>query len=480
MEYDQARQGIDNLDEVRDYLSRVVSGKNPDGTSFLLPSSAQSGAVIQFRPEDYGAKRDGVTDDTAAINAARAAARARAEADGSNYFEIHWSSGIYQVNGPLLTTEAGYAQIPIFNVDGADAKLAEVWVLPDTGAEMPHWLETNDVPAGTVIRSGLANPSYSATHGAPSIIGGPTVENGYGNGYAPAAGSLFSNVMFRVVGCLTVVAPLDMSINGLDLRGVAEMDIDAFDARSAGHPSSYVLPSAGYFGDDPESGSGQTSDLFATALVMPGKGNNAISVIRSLSVQNWYCGLGAGEHGHVHDARLIYCRVGVDTPAAATHACRIDKLCIEACRTHIYGTPNWTGGNTILDIGTWDFEDADAPFNATFYIDDGGNALRGTIRYVGQGGPLPRNRINSAHNVRLYDLRAYPGFIAAPAVPASTVEYRNDQDRDLLITIHGGTVSDITIDTQSTGLTSGAFVLSPQKAIKLTYTAAPTWAMWAL
>ena len=45
------------------------------------------------------------------------------------------------------------------------------------------------------------------------------------------------------------------------------------------------------------------------------------------------------------------------------------------------------------------------------------------------------------------------------------------------ITVGGGTVTVIAVNTVTTGLTSGTFVLNPADTITLTYSSAPTWSV---
>jgi len=72
--------------------------------------------------------------------------------------------------------------------------------------------------------------------------------------------------------------------------------------------------------------------------------------------------------------------------------------------------------------------------------------------------------------------------LTAPAVPASAVEQANANAYPVRVTVIGGTVSAIAIGPPSgtvvTGATTGAFILQPGHAIKITYTGAPTWT-WA-
>jgi hypothetical protein len=65
--------------------------------------------------------------------------------------------------------------------------------------------------------------------------------------------------------------------------------------------------------------------------------------------------------------------------------------------------------------------------------------------------------------------------IAAPTLPASGVAYVSSMPADAQVSISGGSVQDVLIGGQSTGLTSGNFAVAPGQSIAVVYTSAPTW-----
>jgi hypothetical protein len=65
--------------------------------------------------------------------------------------------------------------------------------------------------------------------------------------------------------------------------------------------------------------------------------------------------------------------------------------------------------------------------------------------------------------------------IAAPALPASGVPYVSSMPANAQVYISGGSVQDVRIGGQSTGLTSGNFAVAPGQSITVVYTSAPTW-----
>jgi hypothetical protein len=68
------------------------------------------------------------------------------------------------------------------------------------------------------------------------------------------------------------------------------------------------------------------------------------------------------------------------------------------------------------------------------------------------------------------------GDLTEPAAyPVSNTVYTNYFGFPVLITISGGTVSQIAINGVNTGLTSDAFTLGPDNTIKITHSSNPTW-----
>jgi hypothetical protein len=65
--------------------------------------------------------------------------------------------------------------------------------------------------------------------------------------------------------------------------------------------------------------------------------------------------------------------------------------------------------------------------------------------------------------------------IAAPALPPSGVAYASSMPAEAQVSISGGSVQDVLIAGQSTGLTSGNFAVAPGQSITVVYTSAPTW-----
>ena len=67
------------------------------------------------------------------------------------------------------------------------------------------------------------------------------------------------------------------------------------------------------------------------------------------------------------------------------------------------------------------------------------------------------------------------GLLSGPSVGTSGVAVTNPWGVPATVYVTGGTVTDVAINGNATGLTSGAFRLGPGQSITLTYSSAPTW-----
>jgi hypothetical protein len=65
--------------------------------------------------------------------------------------------------------------------------------------------------------------------------------------------------------------------------------------------------------------------------------------------------------------------------------------------------------------------------------------------------------------------------INSPALPSSGIPYFSSLPAEARVSISGGTVQDVQIGGQSTGLTSGIFEISPGESIAVVYTVPPAW-----
>lgn len=70
--------------------------------------------------------------------------------------------------------------------------------------------------------------------------------------------------------------------------------------------------------------------------------------------------------------------------------------------------------------------------------------------------------------------------VSSPGVPATTVPYVSTYNFSVLVTVIGGTVTNVSINGVTVGTGDGTYVLPALGTITLTYSAAPTWSWVAV
>lgn len=430
--------------------------------------------VVFTTPEQFGAARNGVTDDTSAIKQALASAVSQCQANGTYYAEVWFSAGTYFIGGSLDTSQMGRAQIPLPYIAGQPSnavntpKVTLVLRGVSDASAFPLWYQSVPQKGGAVLLSNLS-ASYSPTFGAASVLAGPTKEGLVNAGVNGNNLNVFSNMLIVIDG-LVVMSNYTNPLHGaVDLAQVAQANVKTLAISGDIVPPNFANPTAGGFG-----------------LRMPQVGNNDYCKIGSLSVQGYTVGFVPGEHTDAERVGVIYCQYGVCVPTTPD-SMRINYLSTEICQFHLDTTqeggsiPTW---QNRIDIGTWDVEDGDT----TNHVNDPNNWLYGTVsnwkRNEGGSasdfGPI----VNGGANLKIIATGGTTvghsfGHVTAPSVPATTVVLQNPFWRDAAVTVSSGTVTAITVDGTAVGITSGTVIVPSGKTIALTYTGTPVW-VWNL
>ena len=439
------------------------------GPSFALTNWADLTTPAHvFNVRLYGAKGDGVTDDTAAIKAAVNAAYAAGVAAGTFYAEVYFPPAVnYLVSGATAQggSTHGNAQIPL----PVHATTAQKFTLVLRGVvdatAMWHWQQTSPQLGGATIRSTLVGTN-DGTNGEASVIGGPTPAQGYG------LGGLFTNLLVVING-IKVVVPNDPHICGFDLAGVAEANVVNASCLANAVPGTVIPASQGWqFG-----------------LRMCDNDNNDLCNIGTFTAEGCNFAVVANEHTVANIINGIYCVAAVEVGRGAdtSHGCRINYISAESCNVGI-GAANGSYP-TKVDVGLLDWEGSGFGGGGFATVNDNTSPPRlvGDIRCttVGAAAHLTAGtggyNVNGAGNARVYDMTRPPGAVTAPAVPATTVAFQNPFWRDAMVVVTGGTVSAVAVDGVAQGYTATGFSLfvGTGKTITLTYSVAPTW-VWTL
>lgn len=413
--------------------------------------SGTTGAVTPFLPEDYGAVRDGVTNDTPAIKACIAAAVAACQADGTNYCEVQFSAGTYLLSSATTVGGAtlGNAQIPM-PVIVPETTPKVMLVLKGGGkASAMHWAQTTPLVMGTVLKTTLTGQTADGTYGAPSVIGGPNAQVG-SNGLAP----WFSNLHVVIDG-ITVLKPQNPSLVSFDMRGVAQMTI--------GNASSLVNATAAALSGNPG------SNGLGVGLMCPAAGNNAVADIGSFTSEGDNTGVVISEHVAAQRFLCLYnvTALFIDTSrnVSTNHASTIQYMCAEACTT-VIDNDNAAGNVFAINIAACDVE----VLNSGTHIADSLGILRGQVNWHDYALTTPR--VTGAANLRIIDTTITRGAFT-PSLPATTVA-STPLFRDMALTVSGGTVTAITVDGVAQGITSGTVFVPTGKTFAITYSVAPT------
>ena len=219
----------------------------------------------QFNVQDapYSAAGDGTTNDTAAIQAAIDAAVAYATANNS-YAEVIFPPAVYLLSSAGRTDRDGNAQLALPVVDDADNKITLALIGVADAASMPHWNATAGQVNGVTLKSTWNAPDQSGTSNEGSVLGGPTLPNGFVSG----ANYSNCNIVIRGIQIQVPLTARGSDTSGIDLRGMANAHLEDVS----------FLPNAT---------PGQLNATYTTpgwnfGIAMPVPGNNDLSIM-----SNW-------------------------------------------------------------------------------------------------------------------------------------------------------------------------------------------------
>lgn len=447
------------------------------GGSVSLVTLAASAPYAVALPESHGAKRDGTTDDSAAIQAAIDAVVAAGQANGTNYGEVWFTAGIYAINNDTDTTPSSNtptaanvanlsrSQIRIPNLGNGATKTFTL-VLKGTTyfAARPYFQSTSVQNSGATLLTNL-NRAWNGTYGHAAMIGGPTEEQ-------QGAGNPFANVCLVIDG---LNLSMNAANNGMLVNG---MKLGQVHVRTATFDGGVTTQ---------ESWSQITGDSYG--LVMPNGNNENNCEIESVSVLGLAHGISPGEHTHCGRAYIWGCNSAIYDLNLGPHFMVFDYLSIENC--HLYIEAEGESGPALaqfnLIVHCFDVEDNGTSFDSGLvHIKDPSNGVCGEVRYQryntdGPGGTqdIQKLIVNGARQLRVYDLRQIPGAVTAPGVPATTVALLNPFDRDALVSV-AGTLTGIAVDGTTVLTGAGTVMVPSRRTITLTYsTGTPTW-VWTL
>ena len=402
----------------------------------------------------YNAAGNGSTNDTAAIQAAIDAAASYAAANNS-YAEVLFPPATYLISSAARTDRSGNAQLALPIVGGTNNKLTIALLGVEDAASMPHWNATSPQMNGVVLQSTWNATDQSGSSNEASVIGGPTLPNGY------VSGAVYSNCNIIIKGIQIQVARTarGSDTSGIDLRGMANAHLDSVAVFAAGTPNqlnaTYTTPGWNF------------------GIAMPVPGNNDLSIMNNCSVEGATYGFYLGEHLVADRLAAIYCYTGIlggpfFSSVGQFHNNHISSASVEACVNAV----NIVGSGKII------IETLSTEGNMTHVKDNTGSA----VGYIGLGGIINTITVTDPTKIKVVYLDQGPGAVTAPTMSASTTAFRNPFWRDSAVQVANGTatVSDIKIDGASVLAGPGMVIIPSGKSIAVTYSGGtPTWA-WTL
>jgi Pectate lyase superfamily protein len=468
---------------------------NQQGQPLVLGASGALswGYPWQFNVMGYGAKGDGTTDDTSAIQSAINAAVTWAQSNGG-YCEviIPPTSAYYAINGPLQQggSTLGNAQLTLPVIDPTvttNIKVTLVIKGTENATGQYHWLQTASQKTGaTLVSNGLftsaANQLSSInSFGNPCVIGGP---NQKGGGSTPVYGvspSLnFSNMLVIIKGLsiMTAVSTSGLNYTAMDFSGLAQAQV--LDSQW-GQNTTYA---------NTWHNAGNISTLstgLSIGLLMPAAGNNDNNVIRDCIITGgFFRGVLLTEHTVVERMAVIYCYSAICPvgnylgSAGALHAIVGDQISVEGYHNllEVIGAGQ-SGVGPIMDFQL-DTE------STPVFAGTGLSTALGTIRIAGA---VPGSFTVPTTGLKIVQEYRTIGSVATPTFTLGTA-FLNPYWHDAFVQIAGGTVTAIkqgatlagtTAPTMNdTNLTSGMFLVPAGGWLEIDGTVAPTVNNWTL
>lgn len=433
---------------------KLLTATSASAASWQDPAGGANAWQFNVKSAPYSAAGDGVTNDTAAIQAAMDAATAYAVAN-NGYAEVIFPPATYLLSSAGRTDRSGNAQLALPLIADTANKVTLALIGTEDAASMPHWNATSAQKNGVILKSTWNAPDNSGTSNEGSVIGGPTLPNGY------VGGAVYSNCNIVIKGIQIQVAftARGSDTTGIDLRGMANGHIE----NVAFFPAATPTQLNGTY----------TTPGWNLGIAMPVPGNNDLSVLRNISIEGATYGVYLGEHTVADRIATIYCYTGILCGAFFSsvgqfHHNVVDSASIEAC---VNGIHMVASGKIVVNS-------ASVEGSMNHVVDTTGNATG----IINLGGIISTVNVSDPCGVKVTYIDSKPGAATAPTMQSSASAFRNPFWRDAVVQVNNGsaTVTAVAVDGASILAGPGMVVVPSGKKITLTYSGGtPTWS-WTL
>jgi len=309
----------------------------------------------------FGAKGNGVTDDTQAIlNAINAAAAA---GGGTVYFP----KGHYIIAGELLNPDMQNAQIPLPTVSLSDPQVYIALVGEETVKSYAQYSSVAPTRSGVILESTLTNASGHF----PAVIG------------ASRPDKEFTNIT-AVIKNICIRTPNNPTLSALQLHGVVNAIVEDVCVDVNASTLDILEP----------------TNYMARGLILPRWGNDGTVSVNRFYALGYYVGLHFAEHAKIKDTFIQNCKIAMYPEVRYGHASHIYHILVQSC-PYVIAQPV-DGGVTDLTGPTYpmplfidmlDVEDynpniplSTGPWPAVVkHIADQNNMLSGHVNYFLSG-----------------------------------------------------------------------------------------------
>jgi hypothetical protein len=414
------------------------SGISFSTSSNTLTISATGGGSGSSLPwfdvqEDYGAAGDGVTDDTAEIQAAIDAAAA---AGGG---VVYFRKGVYVVGGALTDTSRSNSQLTLPSVNYVAGEQITIHLLGEV-APPPIFsvIGAAPLPDEHVVIKGTLNVAAGTS---PSLLGG----------WGPDTSEDFTFILARIEN-IAFRLPENPQLTALNLSHVAAVELD----NVLCDVSDYQIQ-----------GITEPTTAASYGIMLPGLNNGALTHLGTVNVAGYYNGIQVGEHTIGENVSLWGCKRAIVT-VAGYHASHFDRLMTVHCERGIVGT----GGTAYLSVDQFNVEHAASGWWVTDYdVDDASNYLVGraewkvTLAGVGHDSTWTTN---GAANFLMNEMGDAPGIDYGEDADISDLAFDDVADAGGLNEVaradhvHG-------MPAEPTGGSTGAILLESGHAVPFTF-----------